>query len=574
MTFIKIDAFGDTNVGLIRKNNEDYLTFFEPGDASVLEQFGRLYIVADGVGGAATGEVASKFAALKVLHTYYSQPKLLPWQRIKVGMKHANEALVAYIRQNAQARMATTMTAAAVNGDQMTIVNVGDSRAYLLRDGDIRQITQDHNLVNEMIRNGVLTEEQAKTAKVKNQLTSSLGGHEVFKADVFVEQLLPGDRLLLCSDGFCRYAEELDIVKKFMQTGTPEQIVANCIQFARNSGGQDNITVIAMEIGDLLDETPDGYDQGSRPDPVDLREVVSNPLTLEARSPAQENQMENGAAEGATQVLGAFQPDLSVPEIPVREAYAVPGINMAADDSDLMDTDNLGEKTQAGSSGAYLLDEENGTTSVTSQELRTVSSQSAHVPAEAPQASPPAVSSAKTNNRVLSVMVVFSAVIVLILLILAGLFGVRYLRSKQAAATDAAAKPVIVVNNEEAADPNNGQASASTETPSPTEAPTDAPTEEPAAETAQVVLSDTLGECIYEVQIDETLSSILTAFGVDYLDTMDYAQRKCKAGTDPLLCEDAVVIADHNEINLGEYLVIPDIDRTACEDNNGIWLIN
>ena len=174
MTFIKIDAFGDTNVGLIRKNNEDYLTYFEPGDAGVVNDFGRLYIVADGVGGAATGEVASKFASLKVLHTYFSQPKLKPWQRIKIGMKHANEALVAYIRQNAQARMATTMTAAAVNDDLMTIVNVGDSRAYLLRNDELRQLTQDHNLVNEMIRNGVLTEEQAKTAKVKNQLTSSI----------------------------------------------------------------------------------------------------------------------------------------------------------------------------------------------------------------------------------------------------------------------------------------------------------------------------------------------------------------------------------------------------------------
>jgi protein phosphatase len=122
MPELKLTVWGDTNVGLVRKNNEDYLSYFEPGDPQVIESMGRLYIVADGVGGAATGEVASKYAALKVLHTYFNQPALKPWQRIKAGMKHANIALVEYIRQNAQARMATTMVAAAINGNECTIL--------------------------------------------------------------------------------------------------------------------------------------------------------------------------------------------------------------------------------------------------------------------------------------------------------------------------------------------------------------------------------------------------------------------------------------------------------------------
>lgn len=571
MSFLKINAFGDTNVGLVRKNNEDYLTYFEPGDPEVTKSFGRLYIAADGVGGAATGEVASKYAALKVLHTYFSQPAMKPWQRIKIGMKHANEALVAYIRQNAQARMATTMTAAAVNENQMTVVNVGDSRAYLLRDGVLKQITQDHNLVNEMIRNGVLTEEQAKTAKVKNQLTSSLGGHEVFKADVFMETIQPGDRILLCSDGFCRYAEDPEIVKKFMQTGTPEQVVANCIQYARNSGGQDNITVMALDIGEELPEIPESYDNGSLPDPVDLREVVSNPLTLEARSPNQEAALGGGnAAKGATQVVATFKPDPSVPEIPVREAYSVPGINMAADDADLMDTDNLGDKNKGNST--VLVNEETGTTSVasvTSEQLRTVASQRIHP--QAPPKAPPEKVAGKSETGALSVMVIFSAVIVLILLILAGILGVRFVQ-KRLALNETVAPTPLLVNEAEVASPTE------TDLPEPAALETsdnaleEAATSEPTQEPTVMTLVSSMGECLYQVQIGETISQILgNGFGIVYDEAGEYYQRVCEEGSEPLLCEDSVVIDNHNDINLGDFLVIPDTEQTDCVTYGGVW---
>ena len=568
MTFIKINTFGETNVGLVRKNNEDYLTYFEPGSPDVIDEFGRLYIVADGVGGAATGEVASKYAALKVLHTYYSQYSMKPWQRIKVGMKHANEALVAYIRQNAQARMATTMTAAAVNGTEMTVVNVGDSRAYLLRNGEIRQLTQDHNLVNEMIRNGVLTEEQAKTAKVKNQLTSSLGGHEVFKADVFVQNLEPGDRVLLCSDGFCRYAEDIEIVKKFMQTGTPQQIVTNCIQYARNSGGQDNITVMSLEIGELLPQPSESYDRGTQPVPVDLREVVSNPLTLDARSPSQEADRVNEEAEGSTQMVALFQPDRSAPQIPVREAYAVPGINMAADDADLMDTDNLSDDTSEATESLVLLNEETGDTSVTSDELRTVSGMQQPAPSQ-PISRPVSVQE-KANTRALSMMVAFSAVIVLILVILAVIFGLRFLRARQAENQASVPTPVIVANTEVEAKPTTPPEPTATELP--TDAPTLEPTAEPQEEQAPFNLADSLGECLFEVQEGQTISTILeNIFSLTYDDTAEYEVRNCETGTEPLVCQDPVVIADHNDIKLGDYLVIPDVERSNCEELSGIW---
>jgi PPM family protein phosphatase len=431
MSFLRITAFGDTNQGLVRKNNEDYLTYFEPGRADVVEQFGRLYIVADGVGGAATGEVASKFSALKVLHTYYSQPSLKPWQRIKVGMKRANEDLVAYIRQNAQARMATTLTVAAINGEEMTVVNVGDSRAYLIRNNGIKQITQDHSLVNEMIRNGILTEEEAKTAKVKNQLTSSLGGHETFKADVFVETIQPGDRVLLCSDGFCRYAEDPEVVKKFALSGTPEDVVRNCIQYALKSGGQDNVTVLVLQVEERLDSTPDSYDHGGKPYPVDLREVVKNPLTFDARSPFQElSKLKQDQASDSTVITEKFVPDLSAPKIPVREAYAIPGINMAATDEELDNFDEtMTPQSEEGTMVLSVVDEDNGNTrGITPEEMRAVTGQPAAPEQLQHQREASKPLPQKISMKAYTVLLILSALVVIILGVMAVLFGMRYLR--------------------------------------------------------------------------------------------------------------------------------------------------
>jgi PPM family protein phosphatase len=430
MSFLRITAFGDTNQGLVRKNNEDYVTYFEPGRADVVEQFGRLYIVADGVGGAATGEVASKFSALKVLHMFFSQPALKPWQRIKVGMKRANEELVAYIRQNAQARMATTLTVAAINGEEMTVVNVGDSRAYLIRNNGIKQITQDHSLVNEMIRNGILTEEEAKTAKVKNQLTSSLGGHETFKADVFVETIEPGDRVLLCSDGFCRYAEDPEVVKKFALSGTPEEVVRNCIQYALKSGGQDNVTVLVFQVEERQESTPDSYDHGGKPYPVDLREVVNNPLTFDARSPFQElSKLKQEQASDSTMITENFVPDLSAPKIPVREAYAIPGINMAATDEELDAFDEtMTPQSEEGTMVLSVVDEDNGNRrGITPDEMRAVTGQNADSePAKhQPEASQPL--SQKISMKAYVVLLILSAMVVIILGVMAVLFGMRYL---------------------------------------------------------------------------------------------------------------------------------------------------
>lgn len=447
MPNLKLTVAGDSNVGLVRKNNEDYLTYFEPGDPLVAQQLGRLYIVADGVGGAATGEVASKYAARKVLYTYFHQPTLKPWQRIKAAMKFANLDLMAYIRQNAQARMATTMVAAALNSDEMTIVNVGDSRAYLFRNQQVRQITQDHNLVNEMIRNNVITEEQAKTARVKNQLTSSLGGHDVFKADVFVEKLVPGDIVIMASDGFHRYAEDISIVQKLALSGTPEQIVNNGIQFARKSGGQDNITILVIRVDGYVDFLPAGADTGALPLPLDLQTVVSDPLTMSARSPLQEETQSPRQPASAL-----FHPDSSVTPISAAEALSVPGLNMAYSDTDLEDTDELGKHPAASEETTAVImtiSDEDAT-----QQQPIVLARPAAAPLPAPEVSPKPVKKSLIERPSVGhyILMILAAFVVFVVLgVLALTLGRRFLEQRTQPGGSSNTPTVMIIDSRDIA---------------------------------------------------------------------------------------------------------------------------
>lgn len=561
MPELKLTIWGDSNVGLVRKNNEDYLTYFEPGDPQVIEQLGRLYIVADGVGGAATGEVASKYSALKVLHTYFNQPNLKPWQRIKAGMKRANIALVNYIRQNAQARMATTMVAAAINRDELTLVNVGDSRAYLIRNQQVRQLTQDHNLVNEMIRNGVLTEEQAKTARVKNQLTSSLGGHEVFKADVFVEKLQPGDLLFMASDGLCRYAEDLPIIQKIALSGTPEQVVNNGIQYARKSGGQDNITVMLIRVDDVVDTLPMTTDNGTRPIPVDLETVVRDPLTMIARSPEQESKLKEPSAP-----RGLFKPDPTVAPIPPSDAFSIPGINQAATDEELEDTENLGK---------HPAEQEDVTRTVTVDSMRlneVVKPPSVTQPLQFPP-EPDLEKTGfvqRTGVRTYMLLIFLSFMIFVLLGILAFTFGGKFFQMRNGiqTPTDTVQAVEQSVMEEKPADtieiPNE---TPTVESSTPQHEPTaETPTEAAATETIPA------GICLAEVQSGESLGIIIREhFQLSFDANAEYHYRECTGAGETITCGESQVITDNDGIQAGWFIEITEADYALCMEHAGTW---
>jgi PPM family protein phosphatase len=239
---------GLTDLGRKRKNNEDYIAFFEPEDNDELKASGCLYIVADGVGGAIKGEKASRYAAQKVLFEYYRHPELSPQERLRESMSQAGNDLYNYAQDTHDSPMATTMVAAAIRGDTLTIANVGDSRGYFIRGEKVEQITHDHSLAGEMLRNGLITEEESHKSKVKNMLTRSLGGEFAVHVDIFPEiPLLPGDRILLCSDGLTRYAGREDIFSISKQ-GSPEEVVNKLIAYANHKGGADNISTVFIEI--------------------------------------------------------------------------------------------------------------------------------------------------------------------------------------------------------------------------------------------------------------------------------------------------------------------------------------
>jgi PPM family protein phosphatase len=241
-----IESYPLSDPGKKRPNNEDYVTAFEPEDAQELQVSGRLYVVADGVGGAEQGERASKYAAQKVLFEYYRHTEMEPGGRLRDAIQQVGNEIYQYA---AESRMATTMVAAVIRNNMLTVANVGDSRLYLIRAGVARQITRDHTLAGELLRDGEIREEDAQHVKGKNRLTRSLGGEPDVHVDIFANiPLQAEDKILLCTDGLSRYALSKDIAA-LTATGSPKEVTRQLIDFANQRGGADNVSVIFISVG-------------------------------------------------------------------------------------------------------------------------------------------------------------------------------------------------------------------------------------------------------------------------------------------------------------------------------------
>lgn len=235
--------------GCVRENNEDYTAFYIPSDAKELKTSGSLFIVADGVGGAARGEVASRYASDTVIYDYFNDATLPPAERLVRSIKKANRDIYMHTQENGNfTRMATTMVAALVLNNTLIVAHVGDSRLYLIREGKMKQMTRDHSVVAEMVRNGTMTEAEARTSKAKNRITRSIGG----EADVHVDVSEPvplrlGDRILLCSDGLTRYMEGKELLTSASASDV-ETAARQMVETANQRGGADNTSVILVEM--------------------------------------------------------------------------------------------------------------------------------------------------------------------------------------------------------------------------------------------------------------------------------------------------------------------------------------
>ena len=238
-TRIEVSALSD--IGCVRTNNEDSFGYSETHG---------LYVVCDGMGGMASGEVASASAVATMLETFVaSADSGAPTStRLFEAIAAANRTVWQQGQSPEHKGMGTTVVAAALDGDKLIIGNVGDSRAYMVESGQCMQLTVDHSYLNELIRNGTLTVENAHNADLNGMesvITRAIGAHADVQPDFFSVDLHPGTTLLLATDGLTRYLLQDEIALVLINSPF-EATCPNLIQLAKDRGGQDNITCVLL----------------------------------------------------------------------------------------------------------------------------------------------------------------------------------------------------------------------------------------------------------------------------------------------------------------------------------------
>ena len=237
-----------TDVGLKRQHNEDNVAYIIPKDQEILARKGALFIVADGMGGHAAGEVASEMAVSTVTTLYYQDDDGDAPGCLLRSIQYANALIFQKAMEQVEHNgMGTTCVSAVLLGEVDYIANVGDSRAYLVRKGQVRQISQDHSWVAEQVRLGAMTEFEARSHDMRNMITRSLGSLPEVEVDIFTEMVEEGDALVLCSDGLSGMlsdSEILMIVEKY----SPQESVYRLIERANANGGNDNITALVVRV--------------------------------------------------------------------------------------------------------------------------------------------------------------------------------------------------------------------------------------------------------------------------------------------------------------------------------------
>lgn len=253
---LRLEVAQLTDVGRKREHNEDNMAYVIPKDEQVLAMKGALFIVADGMGGHAAGEVASEIAVDTVSNVYYMDDNLDVAVPLLQAIKRANAAIHQRAAENMlRSGMGTTCVAAVLRGNMAYIANVGDSRAYLIRQGQVKQISLDHSWVAEQVRAGLLSEEQARTHAQRNVITRSLGTQPDVEVDVFREQIQPGDFLVLCTDGLSGLISDEELMR-IVERSVPQESVYHLVERANENGGPDNITAIVVRVQEVGVEPP------------------------------------------------------------------------------------------------------------------------------------------------------------------------------------------------------------------------------------------------------------------------------------------------------------------------------
>jgi protein phosphatase len=240
-----------TDIGLKRESNEDSALSFQPEDQQVMESKGILFVVADGMGGHTRGEVASQLAVNTIRDVYYQQESGDPVASLRLAIEQANariyhESLAMSPKLEPDQMMGSTCVAAVILGDTVYVANVGDSRASIVRNGQAHQISLDHSVVAQQLREGLITKEQAKDHPDRSTIYRCLGS-ETVEVDTFSEKVQAGDLLLLCSDGLSELVPEEEVTS-IVQQHEPQESVQRLIGRANELGGRDNITAVVARV--------------------------------------------------------------------------------------------------------------------------------------------------------------------------------------------------------------------------------------------------------------------------------------------------------------------------------------
>ena len=231
-----LTSFGSrTDIGCLRDHNEDSLVVTPP-----------LCAVADGMGGHAAGEVASEIAVRVLSELAPEHPDV---EALGRAIEEANRAVIQAAREGrGRQGMGTTMTAAMLEGERLVIAQVGDSRAYLLHQGKLQQLTRDHSLMADMIEAGQLTPEEARTHPQRSVITRALGSDAHLHPDIYEINVETGDRLLICSDGLSGMIFDDQIENTLRRVQDPQRCASQLVNEAIAAGGHDNVTVIVADV--------------------------------------------------------------------------------------------------------------------------------------------------------------------------------------------------------------------------------------------------------------------------------------------------------------------------------------
>ena len=235
--------------GRVRQNNEDACGVFVPEGAGELADRGAVFVVADGMGGHRGGEIASRIAVRTVVAFYTANSDENRSDALARAFREANKTIIEEsVADSTLFGMGTTCTALAIHRGLAYVAHVGDSRAYQVRDGNIVQVTHDHSIVGEMVRSGILTDEDARNHPKRNVITKSLGAQDEIATDLpEALPLVPGDSFVLCSDGLTAYATDADIAAA-VTSGSPAEACKKLVKLANDSGGRDNVTVLIVTV--------------------------------------------------------------------------------------------------------------------------------------------------------------------------------------------------------------------------------------------------------------------------------------------------------------------------------------